>query len=147
VGTPDPYLVNHLAQQDIPCPGCGYNLRGLTGECCPECGQALVLRVGLAEPKMGSFLAALIALTTGLGFNFFVLMWAIWVAYFRGFPPGRQVYILLAVSLVVLGGASVLLIRRRRWLRERSLVGRVAVIVSGLMASIVSVVAFFAFVS
>ncbi len=30
-----------LASQDIPCPKCGYNLRGLVGRCCPECGLSM----------------------------------------------------------------------------------------------------------
>ena len=28
-----------LADQDTPCPRCGYNLRGLTGPLCPKCAQ------------------------------------------------------------------------------------------------------------
>jgi hypothetical protein len=31
----------HLSQCDEPCPGCGYNLRGVTGAVCPECGDFL----------------------------------------------------------------------------------------------------------
>jgi len=34
----DPYLISYLAEQDIPCPGCQYNLRGLQQDHCPECG-------------------------------------------------------------------------------------------------------------
>ena len=32
-----------LAEHDAPCPGCGYNLRGTTGDKCPECAAALEL--------------------------------------------------------------------------------------------------------
>ncbi len=32
-----------LAERDVPCPGCGYNLRGLTGAVCPECGAPLTM--------------------------------------------------------------------------------------------------------
>lgn len=28
----------YLAEHDVPCPKCGYNLRGLEGHTCPECG-------------------------------------------------------------------------------------------------------------
>lgn len=47
-----------LADQDVHCPGCGYNLRGLKSTRCPECGQDLLgmvpeidLRDGLIQPK------------------------------------------------------------------------------------------------
>jgi hypothetical protein len=31
----------HLAMNDAPCRGCGYNLRGVTAGACPECGREL----------------------------------------------------------------------------------------------------------
>jgi hypothetical protein len=34
----DPRLIRLLLERDIPCPGCGYNLRGLESPTCPECG-------------------------------------------------------------------------------------------------------------
>lgn len=36
-------LRDFLADRDAPCPSCTYNLRGLSGPACPECGRALVL--------------------------------------------------------------------------------------------------------
>lgn len=44
-------LQEFLAQQDAPCPACGYNLRGLTGPACPEC--AGVLTLGVARAREG----------------------------------------------------------------------------------------------
>ena len=38
-------LAEFLARKDHPCPSCNYNLRGITGEQCPECNQSLVLGV------------------------------------------------------------------------------------------------------
>lgn len=38
-------LIAFLAANDAPCPGCGYNLRGLAGATCPECGEAVELDV------------------------------------------------------------------------------------------------------
>jgi hypothetical protein len=34
-------LRDNLADRDSPCPGCGYSLRGLTGDTCPECGKGV----------------------------------------------------------------------------------------------------------
>lgn len=35
-------LLEYLAERDVPCPGCGYNLRNLTGALCPECGKPAI---------------------------------------------------------------------------------------------------------
>ena len=40
----------YLARRDVRCPLCGYNLRNLTSARCPECGEIIELRVGLAKP-------------------------------------------------------------------------------------------------
>ena len=52
-------LVAYLADRDVACTGCGYNLRGIRGGRCPECNEDLVLRVGLAEPRLGAVVASL----------------------------------------------------------------------------------------
>lgn len=39
----------YLAERDEACPGCGYNLRGLSGERCPECARELALAVAHRE--------------------------------------------------------------------------------------------------
>ncbi|MBS0197727.1 MAG: hypothetical protein JSR77_13310 [Planctomycetes bacterium] len=39
-----------LSREDVTCPGCGYSLRGVTGDNCPECGLALDVVVGPGEP-------------------------------------------------------------------------------------------------
>jgi hypothetical protein len=44
-------LRDFLADRDQPCPGCGYNLRGVQEPVCPECGRTLEL--ALARPARG----------------------------------------------------------------------------------------------
>lgn len=58
-----------LAEQSVPCPVCGYDLRALQGHMCPECGEGLVLRVGLEATKMGAFITGLVALAVATGFS------------------------------------------------------------------------------
>lgn len=62
-------LQTFLTGRDVPCPGCGYNLRDLPGGRCPECGDDLVLQVGLLEPRQAAGIAGLIALAAGAGLN------------------------------------------------------------------------------
>lgn len=44
-GAADAAVAAFLEQRDVPCPGCGYNLRGCAAAACPECGRALRLRL------------------------------------------------------------------------------------------------------
>lgn len=60
-------LEQYLAERDVTCPLCGYNLRGLRGGRCPECGQELALQVGLVEPRFAAYLATVTAFCAGLG--------------------------------------------------------------------------------
>lgn len=68
-------LARFLAERDVHCPSCGYNLRGLAADRCPECGQTLVLSE-LGDPRPGALQGtpatvtgalALIGLTAVLG--------------------------------------------------------------------------------
>ena len=72
-----PLLNAFLAARDVPCPLCGYNLRMLAGERCPECGNELRLQVGLVEPRMGWYIAALVACCVGLGGSVLVALLAL----------------------------------------------------------------------
>lgn len=62
-------LREYLNDRDVPCPSCGYNLRGLTTDVCPECEEHVVLGVRLAEPKLKAFIAAMLGLAVGGGFS------------------------------------------------------------------------------
>ncbi|MCL4221515.1 MAG: hypothetical protein KJZ65_09090 [Phycisphaerales bacterium] len=98
------HLERFLADHDAPCPGCGYNLRGLEGDQCPECGERLELRIGMADPKLSQFIGGLIGLAAGLGFHGLFLIWVGYVAAVGTFsmwdalPP-------LVVGLVVSSAA------------------------------------------
>jgi len=139
-------LIEYLADRDMACPGCGYNLRGLKEPRCPECGADLQLRVSLAEPKLGVFIAILVALSTGFGFNLFLLGWGMWAMSFRGFPGLRDLWSVACFS-AFLGAAVVVLLRNRRWLREREPLAQAALIAISVLLSIGSVFVFFSIVN
>lgn len=48
--TGDELLVEFLGERDAACPGCGYNLRGVSAGRCPECARGLALM--LERPAM-----------------------------------------------------------------------------------------------
>lgn len=60
-------LREFVAEADVPYPGCGYNLRALTGHVCPECGLRLSRRILRTPPPTGECYAAGIALMIGIG--------------------------------------------------------------------------------
>ena len=109
----EPTLLNaYLADRDEPCPLCGYNLRTLSGDRCPECGNELRLQVGLVEPRMGWFIAALVACCVGLGGSVLVALLALFQAPSNWWRTGgaRALLVMLAVTGVLL---PVLLKNRR----------------------------------
>lgn len=98
-------LVDYLASRDVPCPLCGYNLRGLRHDHCPECGQSLRLAVNLVAPVRGAYVVGLVGLACALGFNgLFLLMIVVMIPIMGpGGPPG-WVLMYLTASALVSGG-------------------------------------------
>jgi hypothetical protein len=68
-------LRTFLADRDVSCPQCGYNLRDLRGRRCPECGEDLVLRVNVAEPRQAALITGLVGLSAGAGFSGLLLLY------------------------------------------------------------------------
>ncbi len=104
----EPMLVEFLSDADAPCPGCGYNLRGLTSARCPECNEALELKVTLAEPGLAGFLSALVPAACALGFSAILFLWG----SVAGAPRGDLSRIGLAA--LVMGAVTGALIGGRR---------------------------------
>jgi hypothetical protein len=116
------WLLQFLADQDVPCPGCGYNLRGLTTPTCPECAQALTLRVGLTEPRLGMF-SGLLGAAAGLGFHGLLLLYMVVMIVrvgFRGAPPLGLFLVHNVASALVMGLATWLWCARRAAFRRGS---------------------------
>lgn len=112
-------LRRFLASRDVPCPSCGYNLRGLAGEVCPECRQELVLTVRLAEPRLGWWLAGLIGLACGVGFDALLTVYFITMTILRQFmPPAGEFVTAVLAPLAVLAPSLWM------WLTQRARIRR-----------------------
>jgi hypothetical protein len=115
-------LREYLARGDAPCPGCGYNLRGLTTDVCPECAQRLLLSVSLAEPRVGLLLAGTVGLAAGAGFSILVGLWGL-------MEGARAKHLLpLVVAIAVEGVALRWWVKHRTWVRTRDPAARIVLV-------------------
>jgi hypothetical protein len=120
-------LRSFLVDQDVPCPQCGYNLRNLRAERCPECGEQLVLRVNVAEPRQGALIAGLVGLSAGAGLSGLLLIYIGIQVLYRGRESWPEMYRFVAITgggFVVEGGALLLWLWLWRRIRRRSLASR-----------------------
>lgn len=109
-----------LADREVACPNCSYNLRGLTSDRCPECDQEIVLGVNLAEPAIGAYIATMAPLwTLGGGGGAFLVIVLLVSIKFKELPP-LGVFVMPCVAAVV-GGLGAWLLGRRQgrvWFRR-----------------------------
>lgn len=79
-------LLELIAHKPTSCPGCAYDLRGLTRPRCPECGRKLELTVGTPDPVMGLWIGSVVplALAAGIGLLF------LFAVVQGGMPPARM---------------------------------------------------------
>ncbi len=102
---PSSLLPTYLATRDEPCPSCGYNLRALKTDRCPECNQQLVLCVGLAEPRMAAFITGLVGLAMGFGFCVILVVFFVIEGLTSKYSDGLrwEVFGPMVIGSVVLG--------------------------------------------
>jgi hypothetical protein len=118
-------LRDFLATTDAPCPNCGYNLKGLATNTCPECNEGIRLWVTLEHPLPRVWLACVLSLA-GVG-GFFLLIGLIFIvaAIAEGVPPAGFKRVMMFVlpwtfGLTFAGACAALLRQRgRRWFRAR----------------------------
>ncbi len=108
-------LRHYLADQDIVCPGCGYNLRGLQTDACPECDQRLELVIRRADARTGILMLTLVGLAIGAGgAGMFVVPWVTYALIWgRSIPGPSDLLKVFSVGFAV-ATISLLALTRRR---------------------------------
>lgn len=118
-------LVEFLQDRNAPCPLCGYNLRNLTDDLCPECQQKLRLTVGALHVRFGWFLATLTpSLFSGIAaVLMLILTQTVRLTGGGPVPPVIDLLALLGLASGVV--ALVLIVRRHRFVQLRPQVQRI----------------------
>ncbi len=114
----DPLLLQFVHGRDVQCPGCGYNVRDLTTDRCPECGQGIEIGLRLSEPKQGALIAGLVGLAAGAGLGGLLLIYLLIVTLFRN-TYGLPVSFLIINGVGFLAHGVALWVWVRNWNRIR----------------------------
>lgn len=141
-------LAHFLADRDVRCPSCGYNLRDLRSAACPECGQPLSVRLDAADPRTGRYLACVIALSgaasvmaTGLGIALPRIARSGGMSFLNAGEQFLFVWYPTAVALAALVALCLLLRRRgRTWFHAGRGPARSALAVLCVIGSLASIV-------
>lgn len=134
----------YLADRDVACPGCGYNLRGLMHGTCPECSQDLRLTVGLVEPRLGLWLASVVGAAVGFGLNFLLLVYLVLAVFWEGRRGAYMLAFLLhnSIGLAVEGVLLFAILKWGRRIRRWSPWARAAAAVVAWTLSLINVFIF-----
>jgi hypothetical protein len=123
-----PLLEQFLSTHDVPCPGCGYNLRHLTSARCPECAQEIKLGVHLAEPRQGWLIAGLIGLSAGAGLSGLLIVYGLIANMTTGISGLGRFFFANGVGFFLFATALFLWLHRWRRLRRLSTLARAALV-------------------
>jgi hypothetical protein len=149
VADADEMLRTFLVNRDAFCPGCNYNLRNLKGNRCPECGDKLMLRVNLVEPRLGGFIAGLVGLSAGAGFNLLLFLYFLIISILRG-DFGRmwnRVPGMCFGGLLIFGCAVAIWVRSWRNIRNRSKLARGLAVIGAWGLTLLDLTLFILFVA
>lgn len=108
-------VIEFVRGRNVPCPRCGYELRGLEKPRCPECGEELVLKVGSASSHFGWLVLAM-APGCFSGVAAVILFWPLVITITSNLDSKRGVPIPVrcAVMFGFVSAASLLLMYRAR---------------------------------
>lgn len=112
----------YLAGRNTRCPNCGYDIRDLASDTCPECREWLMLTLRGPEPKMTWWLAAVIAASGGLVFTLGQVIHLLWSAatVAIGIGIGDLLPVMLFLPLQIMALKAVVTMRQRFFKAKRS---------------------------
>ncbi|MEO1716445.1 MAG: hypothetical protein AAFR76_04975 [Planctomycetota bacterium] len=99
----------YLADRDVPCPRCGYNLRGVADPTCPECAGEISFRPdairceGMSENDRND---VLVPVLIGLAFALCGTLCAALIASWSGSPAWALVLFFAALGIVALAALA-----------------------------------------
>lgn len=118
-------LIDYVADRDVSCPACRYNLRGLAKPRCPECGHALRLTVGTEANINGTWILLLASILAPAGAGLLGLLAILaslnYMSLSDLFSPYNTeeaiALILLLYSILCIPNVFIVLATRRRFIR------------------------------
>ncbi len=138
--SPEAPLFAYLASHDAPCPICGYNLRQLTRDVCPECGQRFHLSIGATRPPFAAFLMFLMPplMVGGASLVMLAILAVLFARHQLGRGMPKVVWVLIALGLLDLVLAY-FLYRRRVWFLRRPRTQRYACVAASWLVQIAAI--------
>lgn len=115
-------VVSFLARRDVPCPACGYNLRGVTKEACPECAMPLTMEDLRGKgPVMKHWMVPTLLSVVVINLLLVLLPRAlVAIGVVRGTPPDiRYDYVVAYIIVVGVPTLNWFSNRRTAWTRWR----------------------------
>ena len=108
-------LRDYLADREVACPVCSYNLRGLDGNHCPECGARIDLRVGSIDLRLGPWLASVLSIALPMGFTgILALMATIGAQRSVSWRSGDWVILIVGWGLTTIYAVALIVLSKRR---------------------------------
>jgi hypothetical protein len=119
--TPPTLFSRFVDETDAECPRCRYQLRGIHGSACPECGRRLELRICTLPPRLDAFFLGVIALAFPTGYTGIWVVSMLWYGIRKDqlellWNPGM---VRIEVGFAINGAALITWVLMRRWLAER----------------------------
>lgn len=119
--TENDLLTHYLAGRDVPCPTCGYNLRDLRGDQCPECGHSLEVTIRVNDGSMTRWVWAFASscLSVPLGILYGIISVVTLIDYSSSVSVDYYIWMYLFTGVFLIGTviAIILLIKQVRFLR------------------------------